>query len=130
MAFDYKEYARKMRKNAVKDDKGNIHCSPELWEQIARIIENIPTAEAEEAEWISVKDKLPLDYVPVLVYDKYSGTTRRGFYVSKYEEWIVEDVPYFGSETHKFTHWRNDPPCPKEYSQKLYTPIERNKQNG
>lgn len=41
--MDYNEYARQMRVNAVKDANGNIICSPELWEQIARIIENIDT---------------------------------------------------------------------------------------
>ena len=30
--FDYKEFARQMRENAVKDDNGVIRCSPELWE--------------------------------------------------------------------------------------------------
>ena len=41
--YDYKEYARQMRTNAAKDEYGIIRCSPELWEQIASIIENIPT---------------------------------------------------------------------------------------
>ena len=44
--MDYKEFARQMRKNCVKDNNGNIICSAELWEQIASIIENAPTAEA------------------------------------------------------------------------------------
>ena len=42
--MDYKEYARQMRENCVKDDNGNIVCSAELWEQIASVIENAPTA--------------------------------------------------------------------------------------
>ena len=41
--FDYKEYARQMRENAVKDENGVIRCSAELWEQIANIIESIGT---------------------------------------------------------------------------------------
>lgn len=36
---DYKEYAKQMRENAAKDSNGNVVCSPELWEQIASIIE-------------------------------------------------------------------------------------------
>lgn len=36
---DYKEYAKQMRENAVKNEQGNIVCSPELWEEIASIIE-------------------------------------------------------------------------------------------
>lgn len=39
--MDYKEYARQLRENAIKDQNGVIRCSPELWEQIASIIENI-----------------------------------------------------------------------------------------
>ena len=42
--FDYKKYARQMRKYAVRDKYGNIICSPELWEQIATIIENMPAS--------------------------------------------------------------------------------------
>ena len=38
--IDTKEYARQMRENCVKNEAGNIVCSPELWEQIASIIEN------------------------------------------------------------------------------------------
>jgi hypothetical protein len=38
---DYKEYARQMRENSVKDENGNIICSPKVWEQIASIIENL-----------------------------------------------------------------------------------------
>ena len=41
--MDYKEYARQMRENAVKDENGYIRVSPELWEQIASIIENTRT---------------------------------------------------------------------------------------
>ena len=48
---NYKEYARQMRENCVKDYNGNIVCSSELWEQIASIIETIPTADAAEEAW-------------------------------------------------------------------------------
>lgn len=46
--FNFKEYARQMRENAVKDSDGVIRCSPELWEQIASIVENTPTADVAE----------------------------------------------------------------------------------
>lgn len=36
---DYKEFAKQMRENAVKNEQGNIVCSPELWEEIASVIE-------------------------------------------------------------------------------------------
>ena len=48
--FDYKEYARQMRENAVKDENGIIRVSPELWEQIASIIENIGTPKERGGE--------------------------------------------------------------------------------
>ena len=41
MLIDYKEYAKSLRENAIKDKHGRIVCSPELWEQIITIIENI-----------------------------------------------------------------------------------------
>jgi uncharacterized protein YbcC (UPF0753/DUF2309 family) len=50
--MDYKEYARQMRENAVINDYGQIICSPELWEQIASIIEStadvVPKSEVEK----------------------------------------------------------------------------------
>lgn len=46
--MDYKEYARIMRAMAVRDENGNIICSPELWERIATIIENIDTTDVVE----------------------------------------------------------------------------------
>lgn len=48
--MDYKEYARQLRENAAKDDNGIIRCSPELWEQIASIIETIPIADVVEVK--------------------------------------------------------------------------------
>lgn len=48
--IDYKEYARQMRENAVKDFNGNIVCSTEIWEQIASIIENIGTQKERGGE--------------------------------------------------------------------------------
>lgn len=48
--YDYKEYARQMRTNAAKDENGIIRCSPELWEQIASIIEK--SEEVKHGEWI------------------------------------------------------------------------------
>lgn len=48
--FDYKEYARQMRENCAKDYNGNIICSPELWEQIASVIESIGTPKERGGE--------------------------------------------------------------------------------
>lgn len=41
--IDYKEFARQMRnqgQKCAKDYYGNIICSPELWEEIAKIIDD------------------------------------------------------------------------------------------
>lgn len=38
--IDYKEYARQMRENAVRDSAGNVICSAELWEELASKIES------------------------------------------------------------------------------------------
>ena len=71
--FDCKEYARQMRENAVKDNNGNIICSPELWEQIASIVENIPTADVQEVkhgEWI-YKNRHRGGFERKIVYDDF-----------------------------------------------------------
>lgn len=63
--MDYKEYARQLRENAVKDDNGVIRCSPELWEQIASVIETIPTADVEEVkhgEWVKCQKLYGIGY--------------------------------------------------------------------
>lgn len=39
--IDYKEFARQMRKNCAKDYYGNIICSAELWEEIAKMIDDV-----------------------------------------------------------------------------------------
>lgn len=38
--IDIKEVARQMRENAVKNENGCVVCSPELWEELASIIES------------------------------------------------------------------------------------------
>lgn len=48
--YDYKEYAKQLRENPEKDENGIIKCSPELWEQIASIIEK--SEEVKYGEWI------------------------------------------------------------------------------
>jgi hypothetical protein len=40
--MDYKAFAKAMRENAVINDYGQVICSPQLWEQIATILENVP----------------------------------------------------------------------------------------
>ena len=40
--MDYKVFAKAMRENVVTNEYGQIICSPQLWEQIVIILENIP----------------------------------------------------------------------------------------
>lgn len=39
--MNYKAFAKAMRENKVTNENGNIICSPDLWEQIASMIENV-----------------------------------------------------------------------------------------
>lgn len=52
MTFNYKEYARQMRTNAVKNENGIVLCSPELWEEIANIIEDKPPMDFVKVETV------------------------------------------------------------------------------
>ena len=39
--MDYKAFAKTMRENAVTNEYGQVICSPQLWEEIANIIETV-----------------------------------------------------------------------------------------
>lgn len=43
--IDYKEFAKTLREKKVTNEFGHIICSPELWEIICVLIENIPGGE-------------------------------------------------------------------------------------
>lgn len=64
---DYKEYAKHMRENAVKNEQGNIVCSPELWEEIASVIERaiVPPCKVGDTLYVisQMKDKRILPFV-------------------------------------------------------------------
>lgn len=55
---DNKEFAKQMRENAVKNEQGNIVCSPELWEEIASIVERaiIPPCKVGDKIYITTCD--------------------------------------------------------------------------
>lgn len=57
--IDTKEYAKQMRKNAVKDENGIVRVSVELWEQIADIIERsiIPPCKVGDVVWFDTYKK-------------------------------------------------------------------------
>lgn len=78
------------------------------------MLDNAPTADVVEAnQWISVKEKLPPDFIDVLVYHKYSRRVCRGFYTRINEKWFVEDEACEGVEKDAVTHWQNQPHLPK-----------------
>lgn len=78
--FDLKEYARKLRENAITDDNGIVKVSPELWEQIAGVIEWAAD------KWISVNDRLPEAEKEVLILCKASyGKNHRYQCIAFYE---------------------------------------------
>ena len=84
---DYKEFAKQMRENAVKNEQGNIVCSPELWEEIASVIE---------------KAIIPPCKVGDIVYAKYSGTNEIEYYV-------IDEVTHLGSDYFQFeAHLENE----------------------
>lgn len=62
-------------------------------------------------EWISVKDKMPNDDSPVLLYDNYEILIGRFLYTAK-------DFPVFGiysrGQTYNITHWMPLPEPPKQ----------------
>lgn len=76
--MDYKEYARQLRENAVKDDNGVIRCSPELWERIASIIENIDTSKSNTNQHgnselkSELKDEEIIKALPTVAYGGHS----------------------------------------------------------
>lgn len=46
--------AESMREDAIRDDQGNIICSPELWELLAKMIED--TSDVVEETIVDIKD--------------------------------------------------------------------------
>lgn len=109
--FDYKEYARQLRENAVRDNNGIVLCSPELWEQIASIIENIPTADVEEVEWIDVNKRLPDEDGRYLVYRKFGIGNYKNIEVIRFEN----DSSYYKYVWNReVAHWRPLPEPPIE----------------
>ena len=54
---DNKEFAKQMRENAAKNEQGNIVCSPELWEEIASVIERAiipPCKVGDKVYWFNL----------------------------------------------------------------------------
>ena len=56
--LDTKEFAKQMREQAIRDSNGNVICSDELWELIAKTFESLPDADVVEVKHGKWKYKL------------------------------------------------------------------------
>lgn len=82
-----KEYAKNMREKAVKDERGIIQVSPELWEQTAAIIEKavFPPCAIGDKVWVYIFSGLAYGIVNNVGYESaenkwiISGVTEIGF---------------------------------------------------
>lgn len=85
--MDYKAFAKAMRENKVTDEKGIILCSPDLWEEIAKIIESIPNIIDGFVYYIENKNskfaKIAIKPINELSFDEVSEIDADGLY-SKY----------------------------------------------
>ena len=72
--MDYKAFAKAMRENAVTNEYGQIICSPQLWEQIVTILENID--EAKHATWIDKNDEYGRIYCSSCGAEERPGDTQ------------------------------------------------------
>lgn len=68
---DYKEYAKQMRENAVKNEQGNIVCSPELLEEISSVIERaiIPPCKVGDKVYVAFSTFYAEYKVSKFIYD-------------------------------------------------------------
>lgn len=110
MEFDYKEYAKQMRENAVKNENGIVFCSSELWEEIASIIEK--SEEVKHGEWISVEERLPEHKDWVLVWHTGYETPKK----AKYKDAAIPMFILDGYDRNdgEVTHWMPLPEGPGE----------------
>jgi hypothetical protein len=74
----------------------------DYWDDVIERLDSLPTVSG----WISVKDRLPDTYKPVITYDKYSGVK---------ENWLLKEKPCVNwSQGFHVTHWMPLPEPPKE----------------
>jgi hypothetical protein len=96
---DYKEFAKQMRENAIKNEQGNIVCSPELWEEIVSVIERaiVPPCKVgdyakykyngAEAIWEITSISFYKDGEPSvsLTHGRVTNTVRLAFFNDRFE---------------------------------------------
>ena len=68
---DNKEFAKQLRENAIKNEQGNIVCSPELWEEIASVIDRaiIPPCKVGDTVYYFSHRPFNLSLLPNTIYE-------------------------------------------------------------
>ena len=112
-----KEFIDKHEAYLLLKQKAETYMLPatkEAYEKAARLIDSLPTIEAEPVNgWISVKDRLPPYGERVLVINEAYGAEHR---YTKYNIGVTVRSPHldFTFWGHKVTHWQPLPKPPKE----------------
>ena len=85
----------------------------QLENHIGELTEKVAQLEAAQPKWISVEERLPKQYVSVLVYmpDEYPRPTVREGYFMPDGIW---DAAHYLRNPDEVTHWANMPEPPKE----------------
>ena len=85
----------------------------QLENQIGELTEKVAQLEAAQPKWISVDERLPEQFVSVLVYmpDEYPCPTVHEGYLRPDGKW---DAAHYTRTPDEVTHWANMPEPPKE----------------
>ena len=106
----------------IIDDVNDCDCTPgkdaydyiqQLENQIGELTEKVAQLEAAQPKWISVDERLPEQFVSVLVYmpDEYPCPTVHEGYLRPDGKW---DAAHYTRTPDEVTHWANMPEPPKE----------------
>lgn len=91
------------------DDMMNINGSLISLNDARNVISNFPAADVAP-QWISVKDRLPMNYIEVLVFDAVKKIPCVGA-MNSYGEWEVHGCR---TSNLNITHWMPLPEAPNE----------------
>ena len=85
----------------------------QLENHIGELTEKVAQLEAAQPKWISVDERLPEQFVSVLVYmpDEYPCPTVHECYLRPDGKW---DAAHYTRTPDEVTHWANMPEPPKE----------------
>ena len=85
----------------------------QLEHHIGELTEKVAQLEAAQPKWISVEDRLPEEFLPVIVYmpDEYHCQKVREGYLKLDRYW---EAAYYSRKPGEVTYWANLPEPPKE----------------